>query len=122
MVKKFSKITLLVLMAFLVLLSFGCKKKVRHKWIEVGAEPTNEKVTPGVHPERGSDSNAVKVILAPIYYPLGRDKKGVPQYKKYLYELEELTPETLDEAINNAMIELATTSDNISYEIIQYSC
>ena len=27
--------------------------------------------------------------------------------------------ETLDEAINNAMIELSTTSDNISYEVIQ---
>ena len=27
--------------------------------------------------------------------------------------------ETLDEAINNAMIELATTSDNISYEVVQ---
>ena len=27
--------------------------------------------------------------------------------------------ETLDEAINNAMIELATTSDNISYDVVQ---
>ena len=27
--------------------------------------------------------------------------------------------ETLDEAINNAMIELSTTSDNVSYEVVQ---
>ena len=31
----------------------------------------------------------------------------------------EIKGETLDEAINNAMIELSTTSDNISYDIIQ---
>ena len=31
----------------------------------------------------------------------------------------EIKGETLDEAINNAMIELATTSDNVAYELIQ---
>lgn len=31
----------------------------------------------------------------------------------------EIKGDTLDEAINNAMIELSTTSDNISYEVVQ---
>ena len=31
----------------------------------------------------------------------------------------EIKGETLDEAINNAMVELSTTSDNISYDLIQ---
>ena len=85
--------------------TFGCKKE-RHNWVEIGPDGKPIKkstisIAPGVHPERGSESNATKVILAPIYYPVGRDKDGNPKYKKYLYELEELTPETIDLAMKD---------------------
>lgn len=99
MKKNIKKVIIYTLLVLMVLVSFSCKKKVKHKWIEVGSDPNPAPITPGVHPERGTESDAVKIILAPIYRPLGRDKDGVPQYKKYLYELEELTPETLNEAL-----------------------
>lgn len=83
----------------LMMLCVSCAKKRKHKWMEVGVDPTPVKVTPGVHPERGSDSNAVPVYLAPIYLPNGRNKDGVPEYKKYFYEMDELTPENIDLAM-----------------------
>ena len=106
MIKNIKKITYFVLMLAIVLTCFSCKKKVKHKWIEIGAdgkpvETDSAKITPGVHPERGSDSEATKVIIAPVYCPLGRDKNGVAQYKKILYELEELTPDAIDQALKN---------------------
>ena len=98
MTKKLKKITYIVLIVTLALMSFACAKR-KHKWMEVGADPNPPKIEPGVHPERGSDSNAVPVYLASIYFPLGRDKDGVAQYKKYFYEMDELTPENLDLAM-----------------------
>lgn len=99
MLNKVKRILYVVLIVILALSCFSCAKKRKHKWMEVGADPNPAKVTPGVHPERGSDSDAIPIYLAPIYYPLGRDKDGVAQYKKYLFEMEELTPEYLDQAM-----------------------
>lgn len=103
--KNLKKNLALVGIVVLMICTFGCKKE-RHKWIEIGADgnpiETNvETIKPGVHLERGSESNATKIILAPIYYPIGRDKDGNPKYKKYLYELEELTPESIDLAMKD---------------------
>ena len=98
--KKIINILLIVTLLIASLFSFtACKKKVKHRWIEVGADMSPQKVTPGVHPERGSDSNAVPVILVPIYYPTGRNDQGLAQYKKYFYEMEELTPDNIDIAM-----------------------
>ena len=99
MKKNLKKILYILAIMSLALLMVSCKKKPRHKWMEVGADPNPPKVEPGVHPERGSDSNAVPVVLAPVLYPTGRDKNGVAQYKKYFYELDELTPENIDVAL-----------------------
>lgn len=98
MKRNIRKMLIYTLLVVMVLLSFSCKKKVKHKWIEVGSDPNPAPIAPGVHPERGSASDAVKIVLATIYRPLGRDKDGIPQYKKYLFELEELTPDILNQA------------------------
>ena len=97
--KRFRSVLYILLVFILILLCISCKKKVRHKWIEVGSDPNPVKVEPGVHPERGSESNAVPIVLVSIYYPTGRDKDGVPQYKKYFYEMEEMTPDNIDIAM-----------------------
>ena len=77
---------------------FGCKKKVKHKWIEVGAPTQSEVVRFGVQ-DREGDKDAVPIYSALIYYPIGRNKSGEPQYKKYVYELESLTDEGIDEGL-----------------------
>lgn len=105
---KIFKNLIVFLMFLLILLSIGCQKKVKRRWVEVGADPNPPAMEPGVHPERGSVSDAVQIYLAPIYYPEGLDINGQPQYKKYLYELLEVTPTT----INNAMVELGLISGN----------
>lgn len=104
MKKQLYKLSYLFVLVLMICLCFGCKKKPKHKWMEVGAEQNPTPIAPGVHPERGTESDAVKIVLAPIYYPVGMDKTGKPQYKKYLYEMEELTPETVDEALKNMRI------------------
>ena len=99
MSNKIKKAIYIILIFSLALMCFSCKKKRKHNWIEVGTDPNPVKIEPGVHPERGTDSNAVPVYLAPLYYPTGRDKNGNAQYKKYLYEMDELSPENLDMAL-----------------------
>lgn len=101
MKKRVEKALMLLIIALMIVLSFGCKKKVRHKWIEVGAATISEPMAPGVHPEKGIEADAINIILAPVYYPTGRDKDGAQQFKKYMYELQEKTPETIDEALKN---------------------
>ena len=101
MFNKVKRILYVVLIVTLALTCSSCAKKRKHKWMEVGADPNPVKVTPGVHPERGSDSNAVPVYLAPVYYPSGRDQDGVAQYKKILYEMDELTADNLDTALKS---------------------
>lgn len=111
MKRNIKKILIFTLLALMVLMSFACKKKVKHKWIEVGSDPNPPKVAPGVHPERGSESDAVKIEIATIYVPLGRDKKGEPQYKKILYELEKITPD----AINDALIDVGVLDEETTF-------
>lgn len=111
MKRNIRKILIFTLLALMVLMSFACKKKVKHKWIEVGSDPNPPKIAPGVHPERGSESDAVKIEVATIYAPLGRDKKGKPEYKKILYELETITPD----AINDALIDVGVLDEETTF-------
>ena len=98
MYKNLKKISLLLIISILAIGCSSCKKK-KTNWIEVGSDPNPPKIAPGVHPERGSDSNATPVISAAIYIPLGMDRNAMPQYKKFFYDLEELTPENVDLAL-----------------------
>ncbi|MBO6119121.1 MAG: hypothetical protein J6P02_01500 [Lachnospiraceae bacterium] len=97
--KSFKKVLYVCLIVSLIFTCFSCKKNTKHKWMEVGADPNPAKIEPGVHPERGSESNAIPIVLIPIYFPTGRDKEGVSQYKKYFYEMLELTPDNVDLAL-----------------------
>ena len=97
------KILFLIICAYVCLISvFGCKKqKVKHQWREWGAPTVSETVAFGVHPERGSDSNAIPVYVAPIYVPSGRDENGKQVFKKILYEMNKKTPENIDLALKD---------------------
>lgn len=102
--KNIKKIAYLVGIVALIVLSTACKKKVKHKWIEVGAATFSEPVTPGVHPERGKEADAVPVETIGVYVPLGMDKEGIPQYKKVMYEVDAITTDTVDQALKSCYI------------------
>lgn len=104
MKKIVTKIVVLLTLSLLIVGTFGCKKK--HKWIEVGAPTISEAMKrPGVHPERGTESDALDIHLAPITYPTGRDKDGKQQYKKCMYEyLDEKTPELIDQGMKDVKL------------------
>lgn len=123
-VRRILYILMLVSMTFLLI---SCKKQVKHKWIEVGSDPNPPKIAPGVHPERGSISDAVPIVSAPVIVPTGRDSDGRVKYVKYLYDMETLSAEGIDEAMKelglitdsslfcNLLIEdIDTDSDSIS--------
>lgn len=101
MKKVVTKIIVLLTLSLLIVGCFGCKKK--HKWIEVGAPTISEAMKkPGVHPERGTESDALNIKLAPLTFPTGRDKDGKQQYKKYMYEyLDEKTPELINQGLKD---------------------
>lgn len=99
MIKNIKKVAYLLIVALVICLSFSCKKKPKHKWLEVGATEEKTKIKPGVQLDRGTESDAVPVDLISVYMPLGCDKEGKPQYKKILYEVEKLTPENVDLAL-----------------------
>lgn len=93
------RIYVVILIVSVLFTIFGCKKKPKHKWIEVGAPTMSEIIKPGVHPERGSIQDAPEVTLISVYYPLGRDKEGKPQYDKTFFEANEMSPETVNAAL-----------------------
>ena len=100
-------LTILILLYATTLVFVGCKKekqKGKHQWREYGAPTVSEIPSFGVHPERGSDSNAVPVYVAPIYFPTGRDAQGKPQYRKIMYEMDSLTPFNIDAALRDLEI------------------
>ena len=99
MVKKIRQIAYIILMLLALLALTSCKKQVKHKWMEKGADPNPPKVAPGVHPERGSISDAVPIVSAPILIPMGRDTDGKMQYAKYFYDMEALTTDGIDAAM-----------------------
>lgn len=110
MVRKLRKILILALISLVMIACLACGKKKKRVLYELDKDGnpiiTTEKIAPGVHPERGTDSNAVPVFLAPIYYPTGAvydsKKRATKQvFKKFLFELEKLTPEALDEAMKS---------------------
>lgn len=75
--KMIKKTLYILLMMIMMLTLFSCKKKAKHKWIEVGSDPNPPKVEPGVHPERGTVSDAVQIETAIIYVPVGLQEKVV---------------------------------------------
>lgn len=79
----------------------GCKKQHKAQWREYGVEENKETVSFGIHPERGTDSNAVPVFTAIIFSPTGLDSNGKSTYKRYTYEMDELTPENIDLALKD---------------------
>lgn len=96
--KNMKKIIILSIMAVLALTCLaGCKKK--NKWHEVGGNPAPVVEHFGVQTSRATESNPVKVYVASVYVPMGRDEKGNSQFKTIMYEMEELTPEGLNEAL-----------------------
>ena len=109
-IKKTLYILLVMSMAACI---FSCGKKTKHNWVEPGGETTKESITPGVHPERGSISDAVPIYTAVIYVPLGmqekevvdindksrKTKKIIRDYKTVMYEMNELTAENIDMAL-----------------------
>ena len=113
MSNKLKKVVYIVSILSLVATCFSCGKKAKSKWVERGAEISTEKITPGVHPERGSISDATPVYNAIIYIPLGLQEKEVidandknkktkkikREYKTVMYEMNELTPEDIDAAL-----------------------
>ena len=99
MVKRLRQILYIVFITVVALTICSCKKQVKHKWIEVGSDPNPPKVKPGVHPERGSVSDAVPIVSAPIIVPTGRGTDGKLEYVKYFYDMEELTTEGIEEAM-----------------------
>ena len=108
MCKKVKKTLYILLILSMTIMCFSCKKRAKHRWMEPGADLNPVKVTPGVHPERGSDSNAVPVALVPIYYPKGRDQDGQAKYDKIFYEMDgtmaELTPDDVDMALKEVRL------------------
>jgi hypothetical protein len=120
MIKSVKRIIYITLMIAAVLSLLSCGKKRKHNWIEVGAEKTTEKITPGVHPERGSISDATPIETAIIYVPIGIQEKEesvtnpngtvvkVPRYKNsyrtVLYDLNEITPESIDMALKDLKV------------------
>lgn len=97
--RSLKKFIYIILMAFVALTLFSCKKTVKHKWIEVGSDPNPPKVEPGVHPERGTMSDAVPIVSVPIIVPTGKDSDGKMKYTKYFYDLEVLSTEGIEEAM-----------------------
>ena len=89
----------IVMAAMFTMSLFACKQTPKHKWMEVGSETDTVKVQPGVHPERGSVSDAVPIVSAIIIVPTGRDVDDKIQSVKYLYDMEELTADGIDEAM-----------------------
>ena len=108
MFKNLKRVIYIVVIMIVGLALFACQKTPKHKWIEVGAETDPVKVEPGVHPERGSASDAIPIVSAIIIVPTGRDDDNKLQSVKYLYDMEELTAEGIDEA----MKELGLISDS----------
>ena len=113
MSKSIKKVIYILSIMSLVATCFSCGKKAKNKWVERGAESSSESIAPGVHPERGTISDAVPVYNAIIYIPLGLQEKEVidindkskktkkikRDYKTVMYEMNELTPEDIDAAL-----------------------
>ena len=94
------KLISLLIFLMVMMTMASCAKRKRN-WKVVGEEDNKTPIEFGVHPERGTDSNAAKVYVATIYYPLGRDENGKSTYRKILYDMEELTPNGLDLAMKD---------------------
>ena len=124
MSQSIKKVIYIYLIVSMAVFSFSCGKRTK-SWKEPGSKMIDESITPGVHPERGSISDAVPIYNATIYVPLGMqetevidvdDKTGMPiidektkkakkskrikrDYKVVTYEMNELTPENIDAAL-----------------------
>lgn len=86
-----------IIMCMIIISLAGCKKK--HNWHEVGAKPVPPVEHFGVQYSKATESNPVYVYIATIYIPTGKNEKGQSTYTTMLYELEELTPDNLFDAL-----------------------
>lgn len=132
MVKNYKKIIYVLLMVSMLLSLISCGRR-RHKWVEKGAEQSTESIAPGVHPERGSISDATPIQTAIIYVPLGiqekeeeitnpngtkvKVKKYESDYKTVLYDLNEITPESVDMALKDLRV-IGEDSEFYKFELI----
>ncbi len=132
MVKNYKKIIYVLLMVSMLLSLISCGRR-RHKWVEKGAEQSTESIAPGVHPERGSISDATPIQTAIIYVPLGiqekeeeitnpngtkvKVKKYESNYKTVLYDLNEITPESVDMALKDLRV-IGEDSEFYKFELI----
>ena len=133
MSKNVKKVVYIALLVSMIATLFSCAKKRKHNWVEVGTKETTEKITPGVHPERGSISDAVPIETAIIYVPLGIQEKeenvtnpngsvvkvqrNKSAYRTVLYDLNEITPEAVDMALKDLKV-LGEDSEFYSLEIV----
>lgn len=101
--KKIIKFLILLCILSLAFSLSACKpKKKRRNLIEINPISTGSIIEKyGVQTSRGSDPNAVVIITAPIYIPLGMDENGKRLYDKVFVELEELKPEYIDIGLKN---------------------
>lgn len=119
MIKSNKKIIYVLLIVSILISLCSCSKR-KHKWVEKGAEQSTESIAPGVHPERGSISDATPIETAIIYVPIGiqekeeeitnpngskvKVKRYKSDYRTILYDLNEITPESVDMALKDLRV------------------
>ena len=132
MIKSYKKIIYALLVVSMLLSLVSCGKR-KHKWVEKGAEQSTESIAPGVHPERGSISDATPIETVIIYVPLGiqekeeevtnpngskvKVKRYKSDYKTVLYDLNEITPESVDMALKDLRV-LGEDSEFYSFKLL----
>lgn len=132
MVKNNKKIIYVLLIVSVLISLVSCGKR-KHKWVEKGAEQSTESIAPGVHPERGSISDATPIETAIIYVPLGirekeeevtnpngskvKVKRYKSDYRAVLYDLNEITPESVDMALKDLRV-LGEDSEFYSFVLL----
>ena len=132
MIKNNKKIIYVLLVVSMLLSLVSCGKR-KHKWVEKGAEQSTESIAPGVHPERGSISDATPISTVIVYVPLGiqekeeeitnpngskvKVKRYKSDYKTVLYDLNEITPESVDMALKDLRV-LGEDSEFYSFKLL----
>lgn len=132
MIKSYKKIIYALLVVSMLLSLISCGKR-KHKWVEKGAEQSTESIAPGVHPERGSISDATPIETVIVYVPLGiqekeeevtnpngskvKVKRYKSDYKTVLYDLNEITPESVDMALKDLRV-LGEDSEFYSFKLL----
>ena len=77
MSKKIRKVLYILAILAMSLTMFSCKKRVKRRWDGKPADPNPPKIELGIHPERGTASDAVPIETAIIYVPVGLQEKTI---------------------------------------------